>query len=42
MTKFFKLRTPNIIRIEDLCAVIEDQILPIPDFVTDATYSARR
>lgn len=30
-TKFFKLRSQDMIRTEELCAIIEDQILPIPD-----------
>lgn len=30
-TKFFKLRSQDLIRTEELCAIIEDQIFPIPD-----------
>jgi len=29
--KFFELRTQNIINKEELCAIIEDEIRPIPD-----------
>ena len=30
-SEFFELRMDNIIRRQELCAMIEDQILPIPD-----------
>lgn len=30
-TKFFKLRSQDMIRTDELCAIIEDRILPIPD-----------
>ena len=30
-SKFFQLRVKDIIRADELCAIIEDQILPIPD-----------
>lgn len=32
ISKYFQLRTKNIIRADELCLIIEDQILPIPDF----------
>ena len=30
-SKFFGLRTQDMIRTDELCAIIEDRILPIPD-----------
>ena len=30
-SKFFDLRTQDMMRTDELCAIIEDQILPIPD-----------
>ena len=30
-SKFFKLRTKDMMRADELCAIIEDQIVPIPD-----------
>lgn len=30
-SKFFKLRSQNMMSTDELCAIIEDQILPIPD-----------
>ena len=30
-SKFFELRTQDMINTQELCAIIEDQILPIPD-----------
>lgn len=31
-SKFFRLRSQDMIRTDELCAIIEEQILPIPDF----------
>ena len=30
-SKFFRLRIQDMVRADELCAIIEDQILPIPD-----------
>jgi hypothetical protein len=38
-TKFFELRGQDMIRTNELCAIIEDQILPIPDLYY--TFKAR-
>lgn len=38
-SKFFDLRTQDMMRTNELCAIIEDQILPIPDLYY--TFKAR-
>lgn len=38
-SKFFQLRIQDMIRTDELCAIIEDQILPIPDL--DYTFKAK-